>query len=48
MDDDLQVAVCTSFHLLYPTSGDRMLINLFDFAPRLSLSYKRRIISNQI
>jgi hypothetical protein len=48
VDDDLQAAVCASFDLLPPSSGDRVLNNVSDLIPYFSLSYKHRIISRQI
>lgn len=47
MDDDLQAAVRASFDHS-ASSGDQMLINLFDFIPHFSHSYKHKIIFNQI
>lgn len=47
VDDDLQAAVRASFDHS-ASSGDQMLINLFDFIPRFSHSYKHKIIFNQI
>ena len=48
VDDDLQVAVCASPGLLFSSSGDWMVDNIFDLVSCFSFSCKHKIIFSRI